>query len=105
MFAGTRLVLRESKMPKRARAFDRKRQQLAESPGHAATGGAFTLLRFPQHDLPDIVYLEHLTSALYLDKRDDVETYTQTLDLLAATNPAPQQTEQLLTELLDRLAG
>ncbi|MFI6826588.1 helix-turn-helix domain-containing protein [Kribbella sp. NPDC050241] len=75
------------------------------SPGHAATGGAFTLLRFPQHDLPDIVYLEHLTSALYLDKRDDVETYTQTLDLLAATNPAPQQTEQLLTELLDRLAG
>lgn len=75
------------------------------SPGHAATGGAFTLLRFPQHDLPDIVYLEHLTSALYLDKRDDVETYTQTLDLLAATNPAPQQTEQLLTELLDRMAG
>ncbi|TCC61429.1 XRE family transcriptional regulator [Kribbella pittospori] len=75
------------------------------SPGHAATGGAFTLLRFPQHDLPDIVYLEHLTSALYLDKRDDVETYTQTLDLLAATNPAPQHTEQLLTELLDRMAG
>jgi len=75
------------------------------SPGHAATGGAFTLLRFPQHDLPDIVYLEHLTSALYLDKRDDVETYTQTLDLLAATNPAPRHTEQLLTELLDRMAG
>ncbi len=74
-----------------------------ESPGHAATGGAFSLLRFPQRDLPDIVYLEHLTSALYLDKRDDVEAYTQALDLLASTSPSPQQTQQQLTRLLARL--
>ncbi|RZT17347.1 helix-turn-helix protein [Kribbella sp. VKM Ac-2569] len=74
-----------------------------ESPGHAATGGAFSLLRFPQRDLPDIVYLEHLTSALYLDKRDDVEAYTQALDLLASTSPSPQQTEHDLTRLLARL--
>jgi hypothetical protein len=74
-----------------------------ESTGHAATGGAFSLLRFPQRDLPDIVYLEHLTSALYLDKRDDVEAYTQALDLLASTSPSPQQTEQELTRLLARL--
>ncbi|HEY9337887.1 MAG TPA: helix-turn-helix transcriptional regulator [Kribbella sp.] len=74
-----------------------------ESSGHAATGGAFSLLRFPQRDLPDIVYLEHLTSALYLDKRDDVETYTQALDLLASTSPSPQRTEQQLTRLLERL--
>ncbi|NIK59749.1 helix-turn-helix domain-containing protein [Kribbella shirazensis] len=74
-----------------------------ESSGHAATGGAFSLLRFPQRDLPDIVYLEHLTSALYLDKRDDVETYTQALELLASTSPPPQQTEQQLTRLLERL--
>jgi hypothetical protein len=74
-----------------------------ESTGHAATGGAFSLLRFPQHDLPDVVYLEHLTSALYLDKRDDVESYTQALDLLASTSPSPQRTAQELTRLLDRL--
>ncbi|WP_327634665.1 helix-turn-helix domain-containing protein [Kribbella sp. NBC_00482] len=74
-----------------------------ESTGHAATGGAFSLLRFPQRDLPDIVYLEHLTSALYLDKRDDVEAYTQALDLLASTSPSPQQTEHELTRLLERL--
>jgi hypothetical protein len=74
-----------------------------ESSGHAATGGAFSLLRFPQRDLPDIVYLEHLTSALYLDKRDDVETYTQALELLASTSPPPQQTERQLTRLLQRL--
>ncbi|MFF0268145.1 helix-turn-helix domain-containing protein [Kribbella sp. NPDC004536] len=74
-----------------------------ESSGHAATGGAFSLLRFPQRDLPDIVYLEHLTSALYLDKRDDVEAYTQALEMLASSSPPPQQTQQALTRLLERL--
>src|SRR4029077_15090158 len=39
------------------------------SGGHAAEAGAFTIMRFPEADLPDVVYLEHLTSALYLDKR------------------------------------
>lgn len=74
-----------------------------ESSGHAATGAAFSLLRFPQRDLPDIVYLEHLTSALYLDKRDDVEAYTQALELLASTSPPPQHTDKALTRLLQRL--
>jgi hypothetical protein len=75
------------------------------SSGHAATGGAFSLLRFPQRDLPDIVYLEHLTSALYLDKREDVEAYTQALDLLASSSPSPQQTDHELTRLIERLAS
>ncbi|HWD79766.1 MAG TPA: helix-turn-helix transcriptional regulator [Kribbella sp.] len=74
-----------------------------ESSGHAATGGAFSLLRFPQRDLPDIVYLEHLTSALYLDKRDDVEAYTQALEMLASSSPPPQRTQEALTRLLDSL--
>ncbi|TDD62925.1 XRE family transcriptional regulator [Kribbella antibiotica] len=75
-----------------------------EGPGHAATGGAFSLMRFPQRDLPDVVYLEHLTSALYLDKRDDVEHYTRVLDHLAATGPPPQQTDAQLVALLDRVS-
>jgi hypothetical protein len=75
------------------------------SPGHAATGGAFTVLRFPQRDLPDIVYLEHLTSALYLDKREDVDTYTQALNLLASTGPPPQSAHDHLTALLNQLSG
>jgi len=74
-----------------------------DSTGHAAAGGAFSLLRFPQRDLPDIVYLEHLTSALYLDKRDDVETYTHALDYLSTTSPPPDQTATLLTTLRNQL--
>ena len=72
-------------------------------PGHVATGGAFTILRFPQRDLPDVVYLEHLTSALYLDKRDDVDAYTQTLDVLASTGPPPPTAPHQRTTLLNQL--
>ena len=43
--------------------------------GHAAAGGAFTILRFGDQDLPDIVYIEQLTSAIYLDKREDLDYY------------------------------
>jgi helix-turn-helix protein len=35
----------------------------------AGEDGQFTILRFSEPDLPDVVYLEHLTSAIYLDKR------------------------------------
>ncbi|WP_189137235.1 helix-turn-helix domain-containing protein, partial [Nonomuraea glycinis] len=35
--------------------------------GHSAEGGAFSILRFPDHDLPDVIYVEQLASALYLD--------------------------------------
>lgn len=48
--------------------------------GHAASGGPFSILRFSEPSLPDIVYLEQLTSALYLDKREDTEHYTKIMD-------------------------
>jgi transcriptional regulator with XRE-family HTH domain len=73
------------------------------SAGHAASGGAFSVLRFPKPDLPDVVYLEHLTSALYLEKRDDVDAYTTILDTLAATIPSPQETPALLKGLLRKV--
>jgi transcriptional regulator with XRE-family HTH domain len=50
--------------------------------GHAAGGGAFTLLSFPESDLPDLVYLEQLTGALYIDKADEVAEYTRAMDAL-----------------------
>jgi transcriptional regulator with XRE-family HTH domain len=53
--------------------------------GLAAAGGPITILRFLEPDLPDIVYLEQLNSALYLDKREDVEDYMAVMDSLCAT--------------------
>ncbi len=67
--------------------------------GHPAAGGPFTLLRFAQPDLPDIVYLEQLTSALYLDKRSDVEHYALVMDRLVAQVEPPNRTEAILSRI------
>jgi transcriptional regulator with XRE-family HTH domain len=61
---------------------------------HAAAGGPFSILRFPEPDLPDVVYLEQLNSALYLDQPDDVTNYQTIMDQLcvqAATGTASRK--------------
>jgi len=69
--------------------------------GHAAAGGSFTLLRFPDTDLPDVVFVEQLTSALYLDKRDDVDQYTAAMERLCVEAIAPADTAAFLEKMLD----
>jgi transcriptional regulator with XRE-family HTH domain len=68
--------------------------------GHAAESGAFTILRFPEQDLPDVVYLEQLTSALYLDKRDDVDQYLQVMERLSVDSQTPGHSVELLSDML-----
>jgi transcriptional regulator with XRE-family HTH domain len=62
---------------------------------HAAPG-SFSILSFAADDLRDVVYVEQLTSALYLDKRADVERYVQAMDLIATTSTPPDQTKEFL---------
>lgn len=69
--------------------------------GHAAAGGPFTIVRFPETDLPDVVYLEQLTSALYLDKRNDLDQYQAVMNMLSVQAATPEDTPQLLRELMD----
>ena len=71
--------------------------------GHAAAGGPFTILRFAERELPDIVYLEQLTSALYLDKRTDVEHYALVMDRLVAQVEPPNRTAALLSSIRDEV--
>ncbi|MFI7540300.1 helix-turn-helix domain-containing protein [Actinoplanes sp. NPDC049599] len=71
-----------------------------ESGGHAAAGGAFTILRFPYPDMPDVVYLEHLTSGLYLDKREDVDQYAAAMGRLTIEAEPPARTPDLLRKAL-----
>ncbi|HIW63736.1 MAG TPA: helix-turn-helix domain-containing protein [Candidatus Stackebrandtia excrementipullorum] len=68
--------------------------------GHAASGGAFTMLRFADVDLPDIVYLEQLTSALYVDKREDVDLYTVSMEQLCVQAEEPKRAPEILEEIL-----
>ncbi len=70
--------------------------------GHPAAGGPFSILRFPTPQLPDVVYLEQLNSALYFDKYDDTHRYAQTMDGLATQAPPPGETEKILRGFLER---
>lgn len=65
-------------------------------PHPAMRAGAFHLFRFRAPELPDIVYLNGLVGAVYLDKDDDVVVYREALDRLGAQSAPARKTEDLL---------
>lgn len=68
--------------------------------GHAAEVGAFSLLRFAQQDLPDVIYLEHLTGALYLENPGDVDRYVEVFLRLAIDSTPPADSAQALAAIM-----
>ena len=66
--------------------------------GYAAES-TFSILRFSEPELPDLVYQEHLTHATYLDKRPEVEQYSRVMDRVAVDALTPDETKQYLTKL------
>ena len=73
------------------------------SGAHPAMVGSFSILRFPDQELPDVVYLEHLTSAIYLNKPDEVDEYLHVMESICVRAAAPDQTVELLDEILEEL--
>ncbi len=67
---------------------------------HAAAGGPFSVLRFAERDLPDVVYLEQLTSALYLDKRETVDHYMAVMERLCLEAAPAASTASLINAVL-----
>jgi len=70
---------------------------------HSGMPGAFSILRFADPELPDVVYLEHLTNAVYLDKRDEVERYLDVMESLCDDSEHPGRTVELLERILDEV--
>ncbi|WP_252374866.1 MULTISPECIES: helix-turn-helix domain-containing protein [unclassified Nonomuraea] len=68
--------------------------------GHAAAGGPFSIMRFPERELPDVVYMEQLTSALYLDKPADSDHYMEVMDRLSIQAEKPKATRRFLEQLI-----
>ena len=60
--------------------------------GHDAAGGSFTILRFSEPDVPDVVYIEQLTGAIYLEKPTATDNYLDIMNRLSATSLSPAQT-------------
>ncbi|NUR61360.1 MAG: helix-turn-helix domain-containing protein [Catenulispora sp.] len=71
------------------------------SHGGQTAAGPFTILRFTEPALPDIVYLEQLTGAAYLDRREDLDAYTTVIDQLCVQALSPAQTIRFLAGLLE----
>jgi transcriptional regulator with XRE-family HTH domain len=71
--------------------------------GHPAAGGPFTILRFAEPDLPDIVYLEQLASAVYLDKKRETDTYLVVMDSLCVEAESPADTISFLKEFIKEI--
>ncbi len=70
-----------------------------------AAPGSFSILSFATDDLPDVVYVEQLTSAMYLDKRVDVERYTEAMNHISASSMTPEQTTDLIRSMLMDVEG
>jgi len=65
---------------------------------HAGESGSFTVLRFEERDLPDVVYLEQLTNAVYLEQRSDVERYLEVVDEISSQALTPDETTRLIEQ-------
>jgi transcriptional regulator with XRE-family HTH domain len=68
--------------------------------GHSAAGGSFSILRFGEPDLPDVVYIEQLTGALYLDRAVEIDHYREVMNSLSAEAETPTDSARQLRELL-----
>ena len=63
-------------------------------------GGPFTILRFAEPDLADVVYIEQLTSALYLDKPVEVDSYLEVMEQLCLQAEPVANTTKVLHQIL-----
>jgi transcriptional regulator with XRE-family HTH domain len=84
---------------------DRVTLQIAEFAAgpHPGTYAPFTLFRFAEPELPDMVFTEYLTGALYLDSRQEVAAHLEVLDHMTARAASAQRTRKLLREYRESL--
>ena len=74
-----------------------------ENGPHPGTYGPFVLFRFAVPELPDMVYSEYLTGAVYLDARAEVATHLEVMDRMAAQAATAHRTKEILRDLRKEL--
>ena len=77
----------------------------SDAGAHPAMMGAFSVLRFGDQALPDIVYVEQLTSALYLSKQEDVNQYLHVMESICDRSSAPGETAEILNRIVGESMG
>ena len=70
--------------------------------GHTALNG-FSILRFPDPQMTDVIYVEQLTNALYLDKREEVDAYLLAMERLSVMSASPAESVDIVNHIMDDL--
>ena len=60
-------------------------------------------MRFAEPELPDVVYLEQLTSALYIDKPTEVDRYLEVMERLCVQAETAADTSKVLEKIHDQM--
>jgi transcriptional regulator with XRE-family HTH domain len=70
---------------------------------HPAMTGSFSILRFPEEDLGDDIYVELMTRALYLDRQEEVDAYAEVMERLTLGAHPHTQTPEIIERILKEL--
>ncbi|WP_330177411.1 helix-turn-helix domain-containing protein [Streptomyces sp. NBC_01498] len=70
---------------------------------HPGTYSPFVLFRFGVPEVPDMVYIEYLTGALYLDEDSEVSEHMEAMDRMVAHAESARRTKELLADFRDAL--
>lgn len=67
--------------------------------GHPGVVGSFAVLGFPERFTPNVVYVENMTSALYIEDEKEVHTYSLAFEQMAAMALSPEESVAMLEQL------
>ncbi len=78
-------------------------QVMPASAGGQAAGGPIAILRFPEPELPDVVYLEQLTGALYPGEPADIQHYSLAMNRVVVEAAEPAAATAILHRILNEI--
>ncbi|MGH3218316.1 MAG: helix-turn-helix domain-containing protein [Streptosporangiaceae bacterium] len=70
---------------------------------HPAVTGEFTILRFPELIAPDVVYLENMTSNVYVEREAEVFRYSLALERLSSLALTHEESVALIARQADAM--
>ncbi|MGW0536740.1 helix-turn-helix domain-containing protein [Streptomyces sp. NPDC003032] len=68
---------------------------------HVGLIGPFVIFSFPNTADLDVVVLDHLTSSLYLERKEDLQAYTKAFNSLQEQALSPEDSEEFIAGLSD----
>lgn len=67
--------------------------------GHIGLTGPFVVFSFPNTSDLDVVVLDHLTSSLYLERKEDLKAYTDAYDALLLRAMSPEDSLEFIAKI------